>query len=164
MDDNIIFIRKKLIMGGVGTWQESNNSDNLDTSSASMNPVVRFVNSFVVTAGNATKLRVYIRDILSGGGNLKIGLYDGSYNKLAEGIVNVSTVGFAVVTISSVAVSAGTYGVAWTTETGDRLAYGYQDGTGTTYFEVGDAYTLPDPGGWGGSSSAVLPSVGIFIE
>jgi hypothetical protein len=117
------------------TWTDVNSSGATDTNGEV------FVNDLHWTAialptGTATKIRANVRDCPAAA-DLRLGLFDPSGDRVATGVVAVSTTGYAEISLAAVAITAGNYSLAWTTSSGPGIYLGYQDGVGTLSYKSG---------------------------
>ncbi len=133
--------------GGGGAWYEIESAANANTDDASSTVSLAW-QEIVLPAGNVSKLRVNIRSFTSGG-NLNVGLFNSGGTLLVQGAIAVSGTGDPEVTVTTTAISAGTYKFCKIPDTNATFAVGYNNATGTAYYQspaaVGGTLTNPLP-------------------
>lgn len=140
--------------GGPDTWYNVEISANVDASafsSAGTDIVSAAVT--VGSAGNATKVRVFLGTSNFGTDTLKMALYDSGGNWLSSGSVAApaSTSVYVECNITSVAVTATTYYIAVQGSNGNH-SWGYKSGVGTHYVHTSAYASFPlDPLTFGSS-------------
>jgi hypothetical protein len=115
--------------------------------------------------GNATKLRIY-NSFNFGSYNVKVGLYDSGGNRLqTQSAVSGSTDAYIELTISSQAVSAGTYKLAWIFDNGNAST-AINNASGTISFNNAQTYSGGLPATLPSSTSTTTGKalVGVYVE
>ena len=151
----VVAAKKRSGGGGGGAWYESLASGDV---TAGVNNYTNVLRNCPVTlgAGNVTKLAAY--KYTNSGQNVRVGLYkDSDRSLVVQGTITATGTGWNEVTVTSTAVTAGSYLLAVNAVAdGDQL--GYSTTIGTRAGKNGTYDPLPDPlpANDGGSSTGAI--------
>jgi hypothetical protein len=146
---NVIVRANRVVnRGGVAPGWHYAEETTFNASDTNIQPTNLIWDSITLPTGNATQIGVYIRGV-NFSGTLRLVLYDNAGSKLQENVTStISTTGWKDVSITSQAVTAGAYKSAYIGQDNFAVEVGYNNGSGTSYYDTGQS---------GGNAPSTLP-------
>lgn len=148
--------------GGGAAWVDIQTTFN--ASDTGVVTTVMVWQDVTLPTGNATKLRAYVRGY-NYAGELRLGLYSNAGTKLQEAVTaTIGATGYVEVAITPQAVTSGTYKVAYISQDNNSVDIGYDNSTGTAYYDASQTGgnlpgTLPSGTGFTGKTG-----LGVYVE
>jgi len=139
--------------GAGGAWYYVTSEASLNASDSGLNASTMVWGDITLPTGNATKISVYVNTVNVPGGIVRLGLFSNAGTKLQDALTaGISATGWKDVTITTQAVTSGTYKVSYIGQGNDEVDVAYNNSTGTSSYNSSQSAgnlpsSLPSPDG-----------------